>query len=72
MSSTVWVVARGEYSDYRVVGVFSSQEHAQLIADAINASSGGGFDKATVAARPLDPGVGWICETGEWDTDRGQ
>jgi len=55
MSSTVWVVERGEYSDYQVIGVFSSKENAQQIADAINASCV--FDKATVAEWPLDPGV---------------
>jgi len=39
----VWVVEEGEYSDYRVVGVFSSKENAQLIADAVNAPREGGF-----------------------------
>jgi hypothetical protein len=34
----VWVVEHGEYSDYRVVGVFSSEEKAQLIANAISGS----------------------------------
>lgn len=53
---TVWVVERGSYSDYRVVGVFSSREYAQQIADAINIS-GDGYEKATIAEWPLDPAV---------------
>jgi hypothetical protein len=53
--SSVWVVEQGEYSDYRVVGVFSSQANAQQIADAINA--GHEFNRATVAEWPLDPVV---------------
>jgi hypothetical protein len=52
----VWVVEQGEYSDYRVVGVFSSQANAQQIADAINASRGSSYS-ATVDEWPLDPAV---------------
>ncbi len=48
MSGAVWIVEHGEYSSYQVVGVFSSEENAQLIADAI----GGTVDKRT-----LDPAV---------------
>lgn len=51
---TIWVVEQGEYSDYRVVGVFSSKEDAQQIADAINDNTS---DKATVAEWPLNPAV---------------
>lgn len=54
MSNTVWVVEQGEYSDYRVIGVFSSQANAQLVVDALN--SVGGSD-ATVDEWPLDPAV---------------
>jgi hypothetical protein len=56
---TVWVVEQGEYSDYRVVGVFSLKENAQQIADAINAprENGYGSGGATVAEWPLDPAV---------------
>jgi len=59
----VWVVEEGEYSDYRVVGVFSSKENAQLIADAVNAPREGGYGVtsvtggATVAEWTLDPAV---------------
>ena len=54
MKKTVWVVEQGEYSDYRVVGVFSSQKHAKTIANALNAD---GSNEATVAEWPLDPVV---------------
>ena len=48
--ATIWVVEQGEYSDYRVVGVFTTKENAQQIADVVG-------DDATVAEWPLDPGI---------------
>lgn len=54
---TVWVVEQGSYSDYRVLGVFSSREFAQQVADAINAPDEDGYsgEEATIAQWPLDP-----------------
>lgn len=52
---SVWVIEQGEYSDYRVVGVFSSETNARLVADAINTSET--YDKATVDEWVLDPAV---------------
>lgn len=52
---TVWVIEQGEYSDYRVVGVFSSAANAQRVADAINVTQF--TSPAEVAEWPLDPGV---------------
>lgn len=37
---SVWVIEQGEYSDYRVVGVYSSRENAERIAEKINAEAG--------------------------------
>jgi hypothetical protein len=54
MSKTVWVIEKGSYSDYRVVGVYTSQERAQLVCDAINKSEAE-YDQATIAEWPLDP-----------------
>ena len=54
---TVWVVEQGSYSDYRVVGVFSSEENAQIIADVLNDSKDGIYDKASIDEWALDPGV---------------
>lgn len=51
----VWVVECGEYSDYRVVGVFSSEANAQLVADAIRAGEYG--EGPDVAKWELDPAV---------------
>ena len=44
--NTIWVVEKGSYSDYRVVGVFSSKENAQRVADYVGGD---------VAEWPLDP-----------------
>jgi hypothetical protein len=57
--ASVWVVEKGSYSDYRVVGVFSSKENAERIRDYINTPPEDGYiyDDATVAEWPLDPGV---------------
>lgn len=52
----VWFVEQGEYSDYHVVGVFSSEENAQVIADKINGSDPGYYD-ATVKKHFLDPAI---------------
>ena len=46
MMTTVWVIETGEYSDYRVEGVFSTKERAE----AVNAKVGG-----EVSEWPLDP-----------------
>ena len=51
----VWVIEQGSYSDYRVVGVYSSKKNAQLVCDAINA--GEHDDGATVAKWPVDESV---------------
>lgn len=57
-AKTVWVVEQGEYSDYRVVGVFSSKAFAQQIADAINAPTEDRvWSPATIAEWPLNPAV---------------
>lgn len=57
---TVWVIEQGSYSDYRVVGVFSSEANAKFIADAINVAES--YDKATIAEWSLDPAVDELPE----------
>jgi hypothetical protein len=52
----VWVIEQGSYSDYRVVGVYSSKKNAQLVCDAIN-SGERRYDEATVAKWPVDQSV---------------
>ena len=36
MDKSVWVIEKGSYSDYRVVGVYSTQERAKLVCEHIN------------------------------------
>jgi hypothetical protein len=55
MSRFCWVVEEGSYSDYRVVGVFSSAKNARKVAKAINKADRS--DDATVAKWPVDPAV---------------
>lgn len=49
--TSVWVIEDGSYSDYHVVGVFSSKENAEK-ALAINGIIG------EISEWPLDPGIG--------------
>jgi len=52
---TIWVVEQGSYSDYRVVGVFSTKENADKIAALLNVDSPS--DEATVDEWVFDPGI---------------
>lgn len=52
MSKSVWVIERGEYSDYCVVGVFSTKENAQKVLDTLPQ---GEYDHVGMAEWPLDP-----------------
>ena len=54
--ASIWVIEQGTYSDYHVVGVFSSEEHAKLVMDTI-ASGEHEWEKVSIAEWPLDPGV---------------
>jgi hypothetical protein len=54
---SIWIIERGEYSDYRVVGVFSTKEHAERIAALINKDEDSNIYQATVAEWPLDPAI---------------
>lgn len=51
----VWVIEKGSYSDYRVCGVYDSQEKAERVAEWLNAEDAS--DEATVAKWPLNPGA---------------
>ena len=52
---SVWFVEQGSYSDYRVVGVFSTREKADFVAKTINDREH--YGDASVDERPLDPFV---------------
>ena len=49
----VWVIEQGSYSDYRVVGVFSSRKNAKLVCDSIKDD----YSEPTIAEWTLDPVV---------------
>jgi hypothetical protein len=47
----IWVIEEGSYSNYRVVGVFSSRKNAEVVAKALKS----GYDNPTIACWALDP-----------------
>lgn len=53
--ATIFAIEQGCYSDYRVVGVFSSREKAEQILSIVN--RGQDSEAATIAEWELDPGV---------------
>lgn len=55
MNKSVWVIEKGSYSDYRVVGVYTTKVKADLVCTEINKE--GGYEPATISEWPLDPGV---------------
>ena len=52
---SIWVIEKGSYSDYRVVGVYSTKEGAELVCAKINGEES--YEPAVVSAWPLDPGM---------------
>ena len=52
---SIWVIEKGSYSDYRVVGVYSTKEGAELVCARINGEES--YALAVVSEWPLDPGV---------------
>lgn len=65
---SVWVVEQGSYSDYGVLGVFSTREAAEMMAARINEAADRCDEEATVAEWPLDPGVDAL-RAGLWRFD---
>lgn len=57
LMKTVWVVEQGEYSDYRVVGVFTSKENAEKVRAMFSEDDTTEYGKATVAEWNLDPSI---------------
>ena len=52
---SIWVIEKGSYSDYRVVGVYSTKEGAELVCAKINGEES--YELAVVSEWPLDPGM---------------
>ena len=51
----VWLVEHGEYSDYTVDGVFSSEENAKMFAEQANIRRDGSYNRREVREVFLDP-----------------
>jgi hypothetical protein len=51
----VWIIEEGEYSDYRVSGIYSTEKDAQMMCDLINKRDR--WTEARIACRQLDPCV---------------
>lgn len=54
MSGRVWLIEEGSYSDYHVVGVFSSRQAAEMVLEKIK---GYGYDEPEIVEWAMDPGV---------------
>lgn len=50
---TIWVIEAGYYSDYRVVGVFSSKKNAELVLKNLK----GDYEEPSISEWSLDPAV---------------
>ena len=50
---TIWVIERGSYSDYRVLGVFSTKANAERVLAMIEPDD----DPPSITEWPLDPAV---------------
>lgn len=55
MKKSIWVIDQGDYSDYRVVGVFTSKKNAEVVKAYIE--SVGSYDDPTIKEWELDPSV---------------
>ena len=51
----VWIIEEGEYSDYHVSGIYSTEKDAQRMCDIIN--EGEGWVRSRIDSRQLDPSV---------------
>ena len=49
----IWVIERGEYSDYHVVGVFSTKENAELFRSRMKDD----YSTPTITEWEMDPGI---------------
>lgn len=50
MAKSIFVLEEGEYSDYHIVGVFSTRENAELVRAALN-------NEPSIDEWPIDPSV---------------
>jgi hypothetical protein len=55
--ASVFVIEQGSYSDYHVVGVFSTRENAETVLAALKAATESYYDTPGIAEWPLDPAI---------------
>lgn len=53
----IWTIESGEYSDYRVNGIYSTKENAEAVLAKLASVTGFGFTEYRLRERDLDPGV---------------
>jgi hypothetical protein len=53
---TCWIIEQGEYSDYRVVGIFTTRENAEQ-ALAYMKDPKNHYEEPTISERVLDPAI---------------
>lgn len=60
---TVWAIEQGSYSDYHIVGVYSTKERAEAVAAKLESRR----DEPTVVEWPIDPAADEVCAgLGSW------
>lgn len=60
--TSCWIIECGTYSDYRVIGIYTSKDNADRACAYFKTKDDGWHDDAQVVERPLDP---CIKELGE-------
>lgn len=55
-----WIIEQGEYSDYHVVGIFSTEENAKHVMERIKQTYK--YDRPYITERSFDPGIAELNE----------
>jgi hypothetical protein len=61
MAHSCWIIEQGEYSDYRVVGIFSTKENAERILAFIRDPENE-WSEPLIREKVLDPGIDELNE----------
>ena len=57
-----YIIEQGDYSDYRVVGIFSTRVNAEQALAYLNLDSSNTFDPPSIEERELDPAIAQLNE----------
>lgn len=55
--TSCWIIEQGQYSDYRVVGIFSTKENAELVLNYYRSGCDDDWDTPIITERQLDPAL---------------